>query len=705
MATVETIRVDSDVSGAISGFERLQATGLGTLGKLQNAGSGLVSVGQNMALMTAPIAVGFAAVGKIAGDFENSMQRLQAISGATGEQFEQLRNQAKELGSTTEFSAKQAGDAQNFLAMAGFEVNEVVEAMPGLLDLATAGQLDLARAADISSNVLTGYGFEAKDIGYVNDIMAKTATSANTNISQLGEAMKYAAPIAKSAGLSFTEASTIIGKLSDAGIQGSMAGTSLRGALSRLLKPTKETTETLNRLGITTLDSSGNMRSLITILGDLEASGASTADMLTIFGQEAGTGMSALLGQGSDSLQELKEKLDGAEGSATKMADTMRGGLQGQMASMQSALEGLAIAIADTGLLNMMSLGIDLLTKVVQAAAQLPTPILTIVTALGVVAIAIPPILIGVGSLISAIASISAAIPIVTAAFGGLTVVTAPIAGIFAGISLPVIGVLAAFAALGVAIGVLIAHWDKLPAPVHRATSEIKFAAIGIGQSIMQLPGNIAQLPSAIGAILGSVGARFTRFQAELNYQFARVKHAVTSLISSAWSAGTGFIKNFGAGISAQFNQLVSKFKEQLQRIRNLLPGSEPRDSGSPLARLGQAGTATLQNFAGGLSAAPAIASLNQGLGTVRDALTVSGSVAAGQTLAQAQRAPVMAAASSGGGGEIVYSPTYNISLNLGGATGDLNRQIEQAIMQALESRDREVLDLIDRARQRWRRG
>ena len=702
MATVETVKIDADVQGAISGFQRLQTAGMSTLQNLKGTGDKLTKVGQNLAMVTAPIAVGFAAVGKVASDFEDSMNRLKAVSNATEAEFAKLKDQAMELGRTTRYSAKQAGDAQSFLAMAGFEVNEVMSAMPGLLDLATAGQLDLARAADISSNILTGYGFEATQINYINDVMAKTSTSANTNISQLGEAMKYAAPIAKSAGIEFTEAAAIIGKLSDAGIQGSMAWTSLRGAISRLLKPTKDTIETLSQLGVSVQDSSGNMRSMTEIIQDLESAGANTADMLTIFGQEAGTGMAALLGQGSASLQELKDKLDASEGSAKKMAETMGGGLSGQVAGMQAAMEGLAIAIAETGFLDMMSIGINLLTGVVQAIANLPKPVLAAITALAALAVVTTTLLIGIGTMITVFTTVSTTIPVVTAAIGGLKLTALPMAGIFAGISAPVLLTLAAFVALGAGIGILIANWNNLPAPVHKATSAISFATKIIGQSFLELPKNIAQLPSALGAYLGIATAGFVRFKTEMKYQLATVTSAIANWGSGLWRAGWGAINNFFKGIGSGFDQGVDWFKGQLTRLRNLLPGSEPKDTSSPLAALGNAGTATMTNFAAGLTANPAMQSLKSGLNTVKESLTVEG----GLGVAGGGNAPTPVGNTAGGGVTIVYSPNNTIEIRIDGSSSqgdDFLEKLKTTLIQALEERDREFLDFVDRASARWR--
>lgn len=154
---------------------------------------------------------------KTAANFEASMSRVSAITGATTEQFEALEKQAMELGATTVFSASQAAEGMSFLAMAGFDTNEILAAMPGVLNLAAAGQMDLARASDIASNILTGFQLSAEESGRVVDVMAKAMTTANTNIEQLGYAMKYVAPVAASVGLSIEETAAAVGKLSDSG--------------------------------------------------------------------------------------------------------------------------------------------------------------------------------------------------------------------------------------------------------------------------------------------------------------------------------------------------------------------------------------------------------------------------------------------------------------------------------------------------------
>lgn len=235
------------------------------------------ALGSKMSMvLTAPIvAIGGLAV-RNAAQFEQSMARVAAVSGATADEMRRLTKQARDLGAATRFSASEAAQAQSFLSMAGFKPNETIAAMPSTLNLAAAAMLDMGTAADITSNILTGFGMKTEELAHVNDVLVKGFTSSNTDLRQLGEAMKYVAPVAKGAGQSIEDITASIGALGNAGIQGSMAGTVLRGAISKLLNPNREATKTLKELGVSTLDSQGKMRPLVDILGELADSGIRT---------------------------------------------------------------------------------------------------------------------------------------------------------------------------------------------------------------------------------------------------------------------------------------------------------------------------------------------------------------------------------------------------------------------------------------------
>lgn len=409
-------------------FDRLQRDAAKTQGILAGLSSGLTNFGSSAknvgrrltTSVTLPVIGIGAAVFKTAADFEKGMNKVKAVSGATGKDFERLQRQAKELGRTTQFSASQAADAMGFLAMAGFEVNDIIGAMPGTLQLAAAGALDLGEAADIASNVLTGYGMKTSELVRVNDVLAKTFTSTNTNLSQLGEAMKYAAPVASTAGVQFEEAAAALGLMGNAGIQASMAGTSLRGAISRLLNPTGAAKDAIAALGLKVTDSEGKLLPLVDIVRQLEESGADTADMLTIFGQRAGPALSALVDQGADALGDLTTDLENAGGTAENIAKTQMEGATGAMHRFKSAVEGVAIAIAESGML-------DWITDILEGAANLATSlaetnpeVLKFGTVVVAAAAALGPVIWMVGNLASAFGFLLSPVGLVVVAIAGL---------------------------------------------------------------------------------------------------------------------------------------------------------------------------------------------------------------------------------------------------------------------------------------------
>jgi TP901 family phage tail tape measure protein len=391
LAAPTVTRAASDAGERLGGS---LADGLGRAGTAVRSAGTALTVG-----VTAPITALGVNVVRTAGNFQASMNRVKAISGATGTEFKQLTNLAKDLGSTTQFSASEAADALGFLSMAGFSATDSMTALPGVLNLAAAGQLGLADAADIASNILSGYGFQAKDISRVNDVLAKTFTSANVDTRMLGESFKYVGPVAASAKLEFEEVSAAIGLLGNAGIQGSEAGTALRGSIARLLKPTGEVEETLKKLGVRVTDTRGELLPLVDIVGQLEKAGASTADMMTIFGLEAGPAMTALVSQGSGALRTLTQDLRDSGGTAEHIATVQMEGFNGALASLKSAWEGLLIAVGDSGLLDWATDLVDRLTGLVGILSETDSGLVQLGTQILIAAAVVGPVLgaIGVG--------------------------------------------------------------------------------------------------------------------------------------------------------------------------------------------------------------------------------------------------------------------------------------------------------------------
>lgn len=349
---------------------------------------------------------------------------VQALTGATGTEFEALSNQAKELGRTTMFSATQSANAMSELASAGFTTTEIMSAMPGLLDLAASGNIGLAEAANIASSTLRGFGLEASQSSHVSDVLAEAAARTNAGITDMGMAMGYIAPVASAMGVSIEETAAAVGLLSNAGIQGSKAGTVLRSALSSLAKPSKEASELMANLGFNAYDTNGKMIPLNKIIANLQKSMSGLTDeqkqnaLVTIFGQEALSGMLALIAAGPDELNNLTNGFENCDGAAKEMADTMQNNLQGKVTQFKSALEGAGIAIGEN-LIPALTAGVNKITDIVSAFNKLDPATQKAIVSVGATVAAIGPLMMIGGKLVTGIGKIISLVSTVTSLTGG----------------------------------------------------------------------------------------------------------------------------------------------------------------------------------------------------------------------------------------------------------------------------------------------
>lgn len=253
---------------------------------------------------------------KAAANHEESMLRVKAVSRATAAEYHALSKAAIDLSTTTRHSLASIGEGMTFLAMAGFQANEIIAMMPTVTKIATAGAIDMASAADITTNIIAGYGMQMEELARATDILVASFTGANVDLMMLGETFKHVGPIAKNAGIEFEQIAASAALLGNAGIQGSIAGTSLKSAISRLLGPSASAERALRRLGVQTTTSDGKLRDFTSIIADLSRAGATTADVLRIFGLRAGPAMARLIDLGADALEKYTDRLKNAEGIA-----------------------------------------------------------------------------------------------------------------------------------------------------------------------------------------------------------------------------------------------------------------------------------------------------------------------------------------------------------------------------------------------------
>jgi TP901 family phage tail tape measure protein len=340
--------------------------------KKYNASTSLASnttaqLATKMGKVLAPIAIltaGLVGLNKSVQTFaklEASLSGVAAVTGATADEMAELTRTARELGAVTQFSAAQAADGMRFLGQAGFKTNDIIASMPGLLDLAAAGQLDLAEASDIATNVLSGFQLEASDTGRVADVLAKAAASSNTNVQQLGEAMSYAAPIAAAMGISVESAAAAIGVFSDNGIQGSRAGTGFNTMMASLASATPEAEKALKGLGLSLEDVNPKTNSLTDILKKLRDGGLDTSNVFKIFGREAAPAILAITSKVGN-FEKLNTALLNGKGAASDMADILSNNLEGAYKRLNSASEEFQITLAESiGASNLWREAVELL--------------------------------------------------------------------------------------------------------------------------------------------------------------------------------------------------------------------------------------------------------------------------------------------------------------------------------------------------------
>jgi TP901 family phage tail tape measure protein len=530
--------------------------GLAGLGKnLTSVGLGLTTIGAGLtAAVAGPI--------KIAADFQKSMSAVQAISGATAEEFDKLKMSAMELGATTIFTARQVADAQRFMAMAGLNAAQILGALPAVLDLAAAGNLDLARAADIVTNILTAYGLEVSDLGHAVDVLVATFTSANTNLEELGDAFKFVAPVAAALGVPLEQTAAALGLLANAGLKATLAGTTLRGALTQLLNPSKQDQVVLDELGIVVNDAAGNFVGFAKVIEQFQKSGAKANQVLQVLGQRAGPGLQALVSVGAEAMKQFEERLKLVDGISRRIAQTMTDNVYGASVALSSALEGLAITIGDP-LLNATQAVLRTLTDLVRGFNN-------VYKSLGPIA---PVLTVVIGALGVLITSIGAA-TLAWSFFGkGLTQVAALLITLVARITGSMIPALAAetvaVEADAAAQGVLATALSAVNVARLAAIAGVAAAAVGIAVLVSAIYESIKRRREEIK----SIEEAKTKL-AEISGSYEDAKNELARLKAEGIKAtdltGKGFIK-LRDNVAAAKDELLLMKKIKLSELEQQL--------------------------------------------------------------------------------------------------------------------------------------
>ena len=514
--------LDLDISGFLAGLKSAQseadtaskniATKIGN--NLQGAGKSMTSVGSTLTkTVTTPVlGLGTAAV-KVTADFESAMSKVSAISGATGGDLDALNEKAQEMGAKTKFSATESAEAFTYMAMAGWKTEDMLSGIDGIMSLAAADGLDLATTSDIVTDALTAFGLSASDSGHFADVLAKASSNANTNVSMLGESFKYAAPVAGALGYSAEDTAIALGLMANAGIKGSQGGTALRGSLTRLIKPVGDSAKLMEQYGLSMTNADGSMKSLGEVMNMLrdklggltEAEQAQVAAQ--IFGQEAMSGMLAIINASDSDYTKLTDAIYDADGAAQQMADTMLDNLSGQLTLLKSALEGLAIQFGEI-LMPYIKKFVTWLQNLTQKLQEL-TPEqkeqivkwAAIVAAIGPVLMVFGKLTSSVGSIITTFGKIPGAIKTVT---GGFTKLTTAGKNIFEGFKLAKAG----FTALGAQASPLGAALAGVTAPMIAIVAAVAL----VTAAFVSLWKNNEEFRNKMTAIWDGIKSKFESF-------------------------------------------------------------------------------------------------------------------------------------------------------------------------------------------------
>ena len=488
----ELKRLTTEANNSHTALEKM-----GVLGEtLQSAGDKISGVGQKLLPVTAGVtALGTIAV-KTGADFDSAMSKVAAVSGATGSEMDALREKAHEMGSKTKFSASEAADAMNYMAMAGWKTNDMLSGIEGIMNLAAASGEDLASTSDIVTDALTAFGLSASDSGHFADILAAASSNANTNVSMMGETFKYAAPVLGSLGYSAEDSAIAIGLMANAGIKSSQAGTALRSAITNLAKPTDTVASAMEQYGISLTDSSGKMYSLRELMEQLrqKLGGLSEAEQAqvaaSLFGKEAMSGMLAIINGSpadfeklSNAIDTCSDTVDGYNGTTEKMAAVMQDNLAGQVTILKSQLEELAISFSDILMPTIRSI-VSRIQELVDKLNQLDPQTKETIAKIALVAAALGPMLVVLGKTISSVGTVFSAVSklpaLLSTVQGGIGAITGAL-----GVSLgPLLAIIAAVAALVAAFVHLWKTNDEFKSNIIAIWEQIKSTFTGLTQGI-----------------------------------------------------------------------------------------------------------------------------------------------------------------------------------------------------------------------------
>jgi TP901 family phage tail tape measure protein len=551
--------------------------------KMESAGNSIAGAGKSMMPLTLAIGgVGTAAV-KTAADFDAGMSQVAAISGATGDDLEALRDKAREMGSKTKFSASEAASAMEYMAMAGWKTGDMLGGIEGIMNLAAASGEDLATTSDIVTDALTAFGLSAEDSGHFADILAAASSNANTNVSMMGETFKYCAPIAGALGFSAEDTAEAIGLMANAGIKSTQAGTALRTIMNNLTGEVKISGKAIGDVTIATTNADGSMRDLSDILADCRTafSGLSESEKAqaaeTLVGKNAMSGFLALMNAAPEDIDKLSNAIDNCDGTAESMAATMQDNLAGQLTILKSQLEELAISFGEILMPAIRSIVSHIQGFIDKLNGMDESQKKAIIT-IGLVVAAIGPLLVIIGTVISKVGVAMQGFVKLAGAFNKIKAAASAGTGIFGklgaaigGVSAPVLAVVAVIAVLVAAFvhlwntnegfrEAILSTWEKIKTTVSNFVEGIRERLAALGISFSDIAETIKAIWNGLCAVLAPI------FEGAFN--------AIANVLQTVLGVITGILDVFIGLFTGNWEQVWTGVKEIFSSIWEGIKGA-----------------------------------------------------------------------------------------------------------------------------------
>ena len=572
-------------------LEKIAAAG----DKFEKAGDSITNAGKQISVASAAVTgLGVAAV-KTAADFDSAMANVAAISGATGDDLQALRDKAREMGEKTKFSASEAADAMSYMAMAGWKTGDMLSGIEGIMNLAAASGEDLATTSDIVTDALTAFGLTAEDSAHFADILAAASSNANTNVSMMGETFKYCAPVAGALGYSAEDVAEAIGLMGNAGIKSTQAGTALRTMMTKLQGELKLSGEALGEVTIQTANADGSMRKLSDILADCrtafskmsESEAAAAAE--TLVGKNAMSGFLALMNSAPGDIDKLRNAIENCDGSAEDMAAIMQDNLNGQLTILKSQLEELAISFGEMlmpiirKVVTAVQGFVDKLNNMDEAQRKTIITIGLVIAALGPFLVILGTVISTVGKSMKAYASAAKGIKKLMVAVKSGTGIFGKLGTALGGISAPVLAIVAVIAVLVAAFSHLwktndgfreniIATWTQIKETVNNFCQGIVDRLNSLGFEFSSITEVLKAVWDGFCNLLGPVFEGAFRFISDtLSTVLDVILNTVDFFIavfSGDWEGAWEAVKNIFSSI---WNGLASWFTNILETIKGVL--------------------------------------------------------------------------------------------------------------------------------------